>query len=173
MAALEMIAPNEAGAEAGEAPLRGRIARDNAIALLRGIACPRCDAPGDFQLFENTNNHGVGIQCCASGRSHPFIGQGIMWLPQDLDKKRRRPNDIVAVAKECGDYCYGCGTPFAFLKALGIAVHVHHTKPYAEHGDDVPKIPTCALCHETLTATQRHMVRLVKAWAALATESKL
>jgi ribosomal protein S14 len=145
MAALDTTAPNGAGAEADDASLRRRIARGNALELLRGVACPRCNAPGDFQLFENANNNGVGIQCRACGRPHPFIGQGVMWLPQDPDKKRRPPNDIVAVAKERGDHCWGCGTPFAVLSALGIGVHVHHTRPYAEHGDGAPKIPTCAL----------------------------
>jgi hypothetical protein len=168
-----MAAPDKIAPTADAAPFRG-ISRDNALERLRDVACPRCGAVGEFETYTNPNNNGVGLRCRSCRIEHPFrYGHGVHWLPQDPDKKRRPPNDIIALAKECGDYCYGCGTPFAVLKTLGVGVHVHHTQPYAEHGDDVPRIPTCALCHELLSASQRHMARLAKAWAALTTESKL
>jgi hypothetical protein len=138
--------------------LRDQITRENALVLLRHIACPACRAVGDYQLFQEPANNGVGVQCDGCGKRHPLRMFGVMWLRTE---GKRRSNDIVAVMKERGAFCYVCGTSAAELAALGVGMHVHHARGFAGHGEDGPKIPTCALCHEIVTALQRTMRRLV------------
>jgi Zinc-binding domain of primase-helicase len=145
--------------DGGAAPLRDQMNRENALELLRDVACPACGSLGDYQLFDELNNNGVGLQCRACSKHHPFIKQGIMWL---RTAGKRRSNDIAAVMKERGAYCYGCGTPFRVLEAHGIGMHAHHSRPFTAHGEDSPKIPLCALCHEIITALQRTMRRLLE-----------
>jgi hypothetical protein len=138
--------------------LRDQITRENALVLLRHVACPACRVIGAYQLFEEPANNAVGVQCDGCGKRHPLRLFGVMWL---RNEGKRRSNDIGAVMKERGAYCYCCGTAFDDLKALGIGMHVHHARPFAEHGEDGPKIPTCALCHEGMSGLQRMMRRLV------------
>ena len=85
---------------------------------------------------------------------------GWQWLRHG-EKKQKRSNDIATVIEECGAYCYVCGTDFETLRQRGIGRHVHHTKSFAEHGDEFRKIPMCALCHEVASAMQRHMKKLL------------
>ena len=82
------------------------ITRDNALALLRDVACPNCSTVGRFQLFDEINNGGVGIECTACGRRNPFKRERILYLRSE---GKRRSNDIAAVIEECGAYCYICG----------------------------------------------------------------
>jgi hypothetical protein len=132
--------------------LQATITRDNALALLATMACPYCGGVGRFQLFDEIANNGVGIQCLACEKHHPFIKQRVMWL---RGEKVRRSNDIVAVIKECGAFCYICGITFDDLMAKGIAASVHHTRPFAEHGEQFKKIPVCSVCHELANFMQR------------------
>jgi predicted HNH restriction endonuclease len=83
-----------------------------------------------------------------------------MWLRQG-ENKPKRSNDIAAVIKECGDHCFACGTDFDKIRQRRIGTHVHHTRPFAEHGEKFPKIPLCALCHEVISALQRQMPKLL------------
>ena len=134
--------------------LRDQITRENALALLRCIACPACRALGDYQLFDEPSNNGVGVQCRACQKRHPLRLFGVMWLRAE---GKRRSNDIAAVMKARGDYCYCCGTSFADLQAFGISMQVHHARGFSCSGEDGPKIPTCAVCHEIVSALQRMM----------------
>jgi hypothetical protein len=138
--------------------LQSIITRENALALLAAMACPHCDSVGNYQLFDEINNNGVGIQCLGCGKYHPFTKQRIMWL-RAADK--RRSNDIVAVMKACGAYCYCCGTGFEALQASGVGMSVHHTRAFATHGERYAKIPLCTVCHEQATWLQRTMRRFV------------
>jgi hypothetical protein len=83
-----------------------------------------------------------------------------MWLRHG-DKKQKRSNDIAAVIQECGAYCYVCGTDFETLRQRRVGYHVHHTRAFAKHGDEIRKIPLCALCHEVASAMQRQMRKLL------------
>jgi hypothetical protein len=131
---------------------------DNARAVLADINCPCCGACETLGTFRHPNNNGVGIVCNACGVKHPL--PPIMWLRQG-ENKPKRSNDIAAVIKECGDYCYSCGIDFEEFRRRRIGIHVHHTKSFAEHGEKFPKIPMCAVCHETLGALQRQMPKLL------------
>lgn len=139
--------------------LRDQITRENALVLLRYVACPACDVIGDYLLFDEPSNNGVGIQCRVCNKRHPLRLFGILWLRAE---GKRRSNDIVAVMKARGAFCYCCGTSFADLQARGIGMHVHHARAFVGHGEDGPKIPTCAVCHEIVTALQRMMGRLTR-----------
>lgn len=138
--------------------LRDQITRDNALDLLRDIACPHCQIIGAFDLFNEIANNGVGVQCVGCGRHHPFTREKIMWLRGD---GKRRANDIASVMKECGAYCYACGHTKDELAAVGVGMAAHHTRPFADHGEQYRKIPLCAVCHEFINAAQRTMRRLV------------
>jgi DNA-directed RNA polymerase subunit RPC12/RpoP len=133
----------------------------NAKELLASIPCPYCGSRGTLGLFHEPNNNGTGIVCRSCGQRHPLRAQRVMWLRQDGEKKPKRANDIAAVIKECGAYCYVCGTDFEILRQRQIGRHVHHTRPFAEHGDAVQKIPMCALCHEVASALQRQVGKLL------------
>lgn len=137
--------------------LQRDITRDNALDLLREVACPACGNVGAYQLFDELANNGVGIQCFSCEKHHPFVRQRIMWL---RGAEKRRSNDIVTVAKEAGAYCYGCGLTFDELTQLGIGIHVHHTRPFADHGETYKKVPMCAHCHEAVNLMQRIHRRL-------------
>lgn len=137
--------------------LRKCITRVNALELLRAVACPVCKTVGDYQLFAEPNNSGVGVRCRACSAQHPLLAYGVMWIK---DEKKRPPNDLAAVLRERGAYCYGCGTPYALLRALGVGMHVHHALPFSDHGDAGPKIPICGVCHYFLNAIQPLMKRL-------------
>lgn len=139
--------------------LATKITRDNALKLLNEVACPYCGVVGYFQLFDEIANNGVGIQCTHCDRHHPFIRQRIMWL---RGEGKRKSNDIATVMRECGAYCYSCGRSYEELSALGIGFAVHHTRPFADHGEQSKKIPLCALCHEVINALQRTMRRLLR-----------
>ena len=141
------------------AALQREITRDNAISLLGGVACPHCLAVGNYLLFEEIANNGIGIKCRQCETHHPFVKQRIMWL---RGEHKRRPNDIVTVAKQCGAYCYNCGSTFAELEALGIALCVHHTRAFAEHGEVYAKVPYCTECHELANFMQRARQRQLK-----------
>jgi hypothetical protein len=129
------------------------ITRANALQILAEKACPACGSIGDFLLFDELNNNGVGIKCNGCGKHHPFVKQNVMWLRGG--PKQRRSQDIVAVAKECGAYCYVCGLTFEELERLGIGLHVHHTRPFTDHGETYKKIPVCVECHEIANLMQR------------------
>jgi hypothetical protein len=135
------------------------ITRENALEILASVACPACGIVGRYILFEELGNNGIGIRCDGCSKHHPFIKQRVMWL---RGNERRRSNDIVAVAQECGAYCYGCGLTFPELDKLGIALHVHHTRPFADHGEQYKKIPLCSDCHEAANLMQRLHRRLLK-----------
>jgi hypothetical protein len=139
--------------------LRAEITRANALELLRDVACPYCANVGEYQLFDEINNNGVGIRCRGCDKHHPFVKQHIMWLRSG---EKRRSNDIVAVTKECGAYCWGCGMTFDDLMRYGIGIQVHHTRPFAEHGETYKKIPMCADCHEAANLIQRIHRRLAQ-----------
>lgn len=132
--------------------LRAEITRENAVELLAGVRCGECNAVGEYILFNEINNNGVGIRCTNCGKYHPLVKQKIMWL---RGRERRRSNDIVAVATECGAYCYGCGSTFEELEKLGVGLSVHHTRAFAENGESYRKIPVCSECHELLNFMQR------------------
>lgn len=132
--------------------LQATITRDNALELLRKMACPNCSVVGNYQLFDEIANNGIGIQCLACCKHHPFIKQRIMWL---RGEKPKRSNDIAAVIRECGAYCYICGITVDELLGKGIGVSVHHTRPFAEHGEQYKKIPVCTVCHELANFMQR------------------
>jgi hypothetical protein len=137
------------------------ITADNARELLAYIGCPYCDGEQTLDLFCEPNNNSVGIVCRGCGTKHPLNAtRRIMWLRHE---KQKRSNDIVAVIKECGAYCYGCGNDFETLRQRGIGRHVHHTRPFSKHGEKYPKIPMCALCHELVSAAQRHVRKLLAA----------
>ena len=131
--------------------LANTLTRENAAEKLADVVCPRCQLQGDYNFFDELANNAVGISCGGCGK-HPFRELGIQWL---RGTKHRRSNDINAVAAECGDYCYVCGLTFAELKLLGIATAVHHTRPFAKHGEQFKKIPVCSECHEFANALQR------------------
>jgi hypothetical protein len=86
-----------------------------------------------------------------------------MWLRQG---KPKRSDDIASIMRECGDYCYACGVGYETLRAAGVGMHVHHTKPFSVVGDKCKKIPLCATCHEIVTALQRHHTRFYAGEAA-------
>jgi hypothetical protein len=134
--------------------LKAALTRENTQDLLRSVPCPRCGVIGQYQTFVHPANSGMGITCAACGAKHPFMGWGLHWIPKDK-KVNYRSNDIAAVIKECGNYCYGCGLDPEDLALLGFALTVHHTRPRAIYGDDVKKIPLCTGCHEPITALQR------------------
>jgi hypothetical protein len=138
------------------------ITADNAGGVLAGANCPCCGACGAFDTFRHPNNNGVGVICNACGEQHPFRKHRIVWLRQGKNKPKRS-NDIAAVIKECGDYCYFCSSDFAKIRQRRIGIHVHHTKPFSEYGEKFPKIPLCALCHELASAVQRQMAKLLAA----------
>ncbi|HEY2243414.1 MAG TPA: hypothetical protein VGH47_04220, partial [Xanthobacteraceae bacterium] len=72
--------------------MRADITRENAIELLAGVRCGECNAAGEYILFSEINNNGVGIRCKTCGKYHPFVKQKIMWL---RGHGKRRANDIV------------------------------------------------------------------------------
>jgi len=148
--------------------LRKRLTRANALELLRAVACPVCKTVGDFQLFAEPNNGGVGLRCRACSAQHPLLGWGVMWIK---DEKKRPPNDLAAVMKARGAYCYACGTPYTVLRALSIRMHVHHALPFSEHGDAGPTIPVCGVCHYFLNAIQPLMKRLRGAFEVKAADA--
>lgn len=133
-----------------------KITRDNAADLLCDVACPYCGAVGQFDFFNEISNGGVGIRCLACNKHHPFVKQRIMWLRGTM---QRRSNDIVAVAKDCGAYCYGCGSSFEDLRKIGVGVAVHHTRAFSQHAENYKKIPICSECHELLNFMQRLRAR--------------
>jgi hypothetical protein len=140
---------------------------ENASELLEHFICHRCmgggsiDTPSKPTLgtFCEPNNNGTGIICRGCGLKHPLSYAGVMWLPRT--DKPKRSNDIAAVISECGNYCYGCGTDFDTLRQRRIGRHVHHTRSFAKHGEKYAKIPLCALCHELISAAQRHMQKTI------------
>jgi hypothetical protein len=67
--------------------IRGAITRENALALLRDVPCPYCGICGNYLLFDEVNNNGVGLQCNWCGKHHPFVKERIIWLRGD-DKRR-------------------------------------------------------------------------------------
>jgi len=140
--------------------IRGEITRDNAVDLLRQhqVACRYCGCIGDFELFDEPANNGVGLLCHHCGNRHPLMDEKIQWLRGDT---RRRANDIARVMQQCGTFCYGCGQSYEKLSNFRIGFHVHHTRPFADHGEQYPKIPMCSVCHEINSATQRFMRRLM------------
>jgi hypothetical protein len=138
--------------------LQRDITRETALDMLRDVACPACGIVGAYQLFDEIANNGVGIQCRSCGKHHPFVRQRIMWL-RSADK--RRSNDIAAVMKACGAYCYCCGNSFEALQACGVGMQVHHTRPFAANGETYAKIPICVVCHEQATWLQRTMKRFI------------
>jgi hypothetical protein len=138
--------------------LRAAITRDNALDLLREVACPECGGLGAYQLFDEPNNGGVGIQCLNCERRHPFMRLRIMFLSKG---EHRLSNDIIAVMNACGFYCFCCGNTYEELRRLGVGMHVHHSRPRAEHGEAYAKIPLCAVCHELITLMQRTMRRFI------------
>jgi hypothetical protein len=127
---------------------------ENARELLAPFICPRCDSEETLGVFYEPNNGGTGIVCHCCGLKHPL--RGVMWLPRDKHSKPKRSNDIAAVIKEAGNYCWGCGAGFEELRRRRIGRHVHHTRPFAKYGEGYPKIPMCTLCHELISAVQRH-----------------
>jgi hypothetical protein len=145
--------------------LADTLTADNARELLAQVTCPCCGSVGTFELFHEPNNNGTGIVCRSCGTRHPPRPQRVMWLRHDEKKQPKRSNDIAAVIHECGAYCYVCGTDFRILRRRGIGRHVHHTRPFAEHGEEFRKIPMCALCHEIASAMQRQMRKLLAAGA--------
>jgi hypothetical protein len=142
--------------------LKREITRDNARDLLRDVACPTCGAVGEFDLLDVHANNGVALQCAHCGRRHPFMGYGVQFLPISADARPRRSNDIAAVVDKCGGYCYGCGQTREELTRLGLTLSVHHTRPFAEHGEAYAKIPLCSFCHESVSGAQRAMARIMK-----------
>jgi hypothetical protein len=132
--------------------VRDNINRNNWQEVLADVPCPECGAFGVYQVFHEANNNGVGLRCLNCDKRHPFQQQRIMWLRGD---EPRRSNDIAAVARECGEYCYICGATFDELRAQGIGLHVHHTRPFIDHGEAGKKIPLCADCHEFANLMQR------------------
>jgi hypothetical protein len=131
---------------------------ENARELLQYFGCYKCSAHGTLGTFTEPNNNGTGIICLDCGFKHPLGYRGVMWLSQGEKPKR---SDIAAVIKERGNYCYGCGMDFDTLRQRRIGRHVHHTRSFAEHGEKYAKIPMCALCHELISAAQRHMKKLI------------
>lgn len=138
---------------------RNTITRQNALEVLADTACPACQAVGNFQLFDEIANGGVGVQCVACGKHHPFVKQHVMWL---RGEDKRRSNDVAAVAREAGAYCYSCGLTFEELLRLGIRPVVHHSRPFAAHGEVSRKIPVCGRCHELMNFMQRIHQQLLK-----------
>jgi hypothetical protein len=133
--------------------LKAEMTRENALDMLAEVPCPECGAIAEYRLFTNLNNNGVGIECTACGKPHPFIKEQIMWVPREAEPQRS--NNLAALIKECGAYCYHCGADFADLKKLGIGATEHHTKPFAKYGDTFKTIPYCTRCHESANAAQR------------------
>src|SRR5262249_39400351 len=131
--------------------LRDELTRDNALERLAVVPCLYCGHVGKFSLFNEIANNGVGLKCDVCDRHHPLIRERIMWL-RGGDK--RRANDIAAVMKECGAYCYSCGQTFEEMSKRGIGFVVHHTRPFGDHGEQYKKIPLCAFCHEVINALQ-------------------
>jgi hypothetical protein len=136
--------------------LSQEITRENASELLADVACPECGSVGQYTVFDEINNNGVGLRCDGCGKHHPFVRQRIMWL---RGGPKRRSNDIVAVIKECGAYCYLCGETFEDLEKIGIGPTVHHTRAFADHGETYKKIPVCTECHELANFMQRVRAR--------------
>jgi hypothetical protein len=134
------------------------ITADNARELLALVSCPHCWGIETLGVFHEPNNSGIGIVCRACGTKHPLSDRRIMWLPRG-EKKQKRSYDIAAVIKERGNYCYGCGIDFEIMRCWGIGRHVHHTRPFAKHGEKYPKIPMCALVPR---ARQRHATPTAK-----------
>lgn len=126
-----------------------------AVALLAHIDCPVCGVTGSYETFRHETANHVGLKCRACNCRHPF---GPHWLRQGAPV---RSNDVRKVMAERGAYCWLCGCSYELLRSHGIGMHVHHSQPFAEHGDRVEKIPLCALCHEIATAVQRHHGRLL------------
>ena len=138
--------------------LREEITRDNALELLRDLPCLYCGNVGQYRLFDEMANYGVGLQCLHCERHHPLIKQRIMWI---RGTEKRRSNDIASVMRDCGAYCYSCGRTYNEISKLGLGFAVHHTRPFVDHGEQYKKIPLCALCHEVINALQRTMRRLI------------
>jgi hypothetical protein len=111
---------------------------EDALTRLRVEDCPHCHDTGNFACFLHRNNNGIGIECRSCRREHPF---GTYWLKRG---RNRRPPKPSAGAR----YCYYCGRDDGELKRAGIGLHLHHTKPFADHGDGYPTIPLCRDCHE-------------------------
>lgn len=139
--------------------LQRDITRETALDMLRDVPCPTCGSTGAYQLFDELNNGGVGIQCNGCGKHHPFVRQHIMWLRA---ASKRRSNDIATVMKVCGAYCYCCGNTFEALQMSGIGMSVHHTRAFSEHGESYAKIPLCTVCHEHANLLQRTMKRFIE-----------
>ena len=133
--------------------LRSEITADNALKLLAGVPCPCCTAVGWLATFHEIGNNGIGLVCKFCDSHHPFAGVQILWLRQD--DKPKRSNDIVAVVRDRGNYCYFCGAFLPDLLKRGIGAHVHHSRPFHEHGERYDKIPVCSECHELASFMQR------------------
>jgi hypothetical protein len=143
--------------------LKDALTRSNADEKLHNVPCPRCGSIGKYQLFDQRSNNAVGVECTACGTKHPFMGWGLQWVPVNK-KEKRRPNDIAAVTRECGSFCYCCGLTDEELDRLGFDLQVHHAQQHARHGDAGKKIPMCSDCHYHVSAVQ---------WAHLRTLSQL
>jgi len=115
------------------AHIKDGLTRDNALERLREIPCSSCGTIGDFGTYDVPANNGVALECLSCGRRNA-----------------------------CGDYCYGCGRTREELARMSLVLTVHHTRPFAEHGEQYAKIPLCSVCHEIVSGGQRLMARLVK-----------
>jgi transcription elongation factor Elf1 len=133
---------------------------ETASGLLPLMECPMCGIKGSLTTFTEANNNGIGLCCSSCGERHPFIKHKVQWLRQG---PKRRKTTIRALMKERGYYCWLCGSEYAQLRAAGIGMHVHHTRSFADHGDEVEKIPLCAVCHDFASAIQRQQHRLFTA----------
>lgn len=133
--------------------LRAELTAENAAERLRYFACPECGNIGCLDTFKHPTTNHIGIICNRCERRHPLRVHKIQWLRQGPQK---RSNDIQAVMDVRGHYCWLCSAREEDLAEQGIGMHVHHTLPFAYNGDQVEKIPLCAVCHEIARALQRH-----------------
>lgn len=130
--------------------------------LLASHTCGACGRVGQFETFLRGAHTGIKCRC---GLEHPL--PGVQWLrkAENLEKRPKPPETIGETWVRCGDYCWGCGLTRDELLMLGIGRDQHHTKPFADHGHTGPLIPLCAVCHEHITAVQRHHRRLRERFA--------
>jgi hypothetical protein len=138
------------------------ITRENFAKALGSVPCPGCNVVGKFATFVHPGNNGTGLTCTDCNLRHPFQGRGIMWLRGDENRQKRRSNDIASIIGACGAYCWCCGNPRDQILKLGFDLSVHHTRPFADHGEQYAKIPVCSFCHETMSGAQRAMRRLIE-----------
>lgn len=132
--------------------LRAEITADNAQERLRFFGCPECGTIGEFETFRHPTTNHIGLRCAACSKNHPLWSHKIQWLRQG---PMRRSNDIQAVMDARGHYCWLCSATEERMAARGIGMQVHHTLPFSYNGDQVEKIPLCAICHEIARALQR------------------